>query len=67
MGHLINIVNNIVKECEKNQVLDTYLKTNPSPECAKQWEELVTTELVEINKTQQLWLVRITARIEILG
>ena len=58
MGHLINIINNIVKECGKNEVLDAYLKTNPSKEIAKKWEELVTTDLVEINKTQQLLLVQ---------
>ncbi|XP_043286921.1 serine/threonine-protein phosphatase 6 regulatory subunit 3 isoform X2 [Venturia canescens] len=56
MGHLIKIVRNIVKQCKKNEILDEYLKTNLSAECAKQWEELITTELTMISKTQELEL-----------
>jgi len=53
MGHLINIANNIVTQCEKNNILASFLKNNLSPECLSKWENLVNTQLVEINKIQQ--------------
>lgn len=57
MGHLINIANNIVIQCEKNNALDTFVKTNLSTECLNKWENLVNTKLVEINKTREIFLV----------
>ncbi|XP_012222165.1 serine/threonine-protein phosphatase 6 regulatory subunit 3 isoform X2 [Linepithema humile] len=53
MGHLINIANNIVTQCEKNNILASFLKNNLSPECLSKWENLVNTQLVEINKIHQ--------------
>lgn len=53
MGHLINIANNIVSQCEKNNILASFLKNNLSPECLSKWENLVNTQLVEINKVHQ--------------
>ncbi|XP_071649616.1 serine/threonine-protein phosphatase 6 regulatory subunit 3 isoform X2 [Temnothorax longispinosus] len=50
MGHLINIANNIVTQCEKNNILASFLKNNLSPECLTKWENLVSVQLVEINK-----------------
>ncbi|XP_046827950.1 serine/threonine-protein phosphatase 6 regulatory subunit 3 isoform X1 [Vespa crabro] len=61
MGHLINIANNIVIQCEKNNALDTFVKTNLSTECLNKWENLVNIKLVEINKTREIFLVRPTA------
>ncbi|XP_014598395.1 PREDICTED: serine/threonine-protein phosphatase 6 regulatory subunit 3 isoform X1 [Polistes canadensis] len=61
MGHLINIANNIVLQCEKNNALDTFVKTNLSTECLNKWEILVNTKLVEINKTRAIFLIRPTA------
>ncbi|XP_012286736.1 serine/threonine-protein phosphatase 6 regulatory subunit 3 isoform X2 [Orussus abietinus] len=52
MGHIINIANNIVSQCEKNNVLDTFLKVNLPTESRNKWETLVTTQLVEVNKAQ---------------
>ncbi|XP_011062031.1 PREDICTED: serine/threonine-protein phosphatase 6 regulatory subunit 3 isoform X4 [Acromyrmex echinatior] len=40
MGHLINIANNIVTQCEKNNILTSFLKNNVSPECLTRWENL---------------------------
>ncbi|XP_011266913.1 serine/threonine-protein phosphatase 6 regulatory subunit 3 isoform X2 [Camponotus floridanus] len=53
MGHLINIANNIVTQCEKSNILASFLKNNLSPECLSKWENLVNTQLVEINKVHQ--------------
>ncbi|XP_032690827.1 serine/threonine-protein phosphatase 6 regulatory subunit 3-like isoform X3 [Odontomachus brunneus] len=53
MGHLINIANDIVTQCEKSNILDSFLKNNLSPECLSKWEKLVSTQLVEINKIHQ--------------
>lgn len=53
MGHLINIANNIVNQCEKNNILASFLKNNLSPECLTKWESLVSVQLVEINKIHQ--------------
>lgn len=53
MGHLINIANNIVTQCEKNNILTSFLKNNVSPECLTRWENLVSVQLVEINKIHQ--------------
>lgn len=53
MGHLINIANDIVNQCKKSNILDSFLKNNLSPECLSKWEELVNTQLVEINKIHQ--------------
>lgn len=53
MGHLINIANNIVTQCEKNNILASFLKNNLSPECLTKWESLVSVQLVEINKIHQ--------------
>ncbi|XP_011866447.1 PREDICTED: serine/threonine-protein phosphatase 6 regulatory subunit 3 isoform X2 [Vollenhovia emeryi] len=53
MGHLINIANNIVIQCEKNNILASFLKNNLSPECLTKWENLVSVQLVEINKIHQ--------------
>ncbi|KAL0133154.1 hypothetical protein PUN28_000723 [Cardiocondyla obscurior] len=53
MGHLINIANNIVTQCEKNNILASFLKNNLSPECLTKWENLVSVQLVEINKVHQ--------------
>ncbi|KAG5309482.1 PP6R3 phosphatase, partial [Acromyrmex insinuator] len=53
MGHLINIANNIVSQCEKNNILTSFLKNNVSPECLTRWENLVSVQLVEINKIHQ--------------
>ncbi|XP_071574955.1 serine/threonine-protein phosphatase 6 regulatory subunit 3 isoform X2 [Temnothorax nylanderi] len=50
MGHLINIANNIVTQCEKNNILASFLKNNLSPECLTKWENLLSVQLVEINK-----------------
>ncbi|KAK2587988.1 hypothetical protein KPH14_004065 [Odynerus spinipes] len=61
MGHLINIANNIVIQCEKNSALDTFVKTNLSTEYLNKWENLVNNKLVEINKTREIFLVRPTA------
>lgn len=60
MGHLINIANDIVTQCEKSNILDSFLKNNLSPECLSKWEKLVSTQLVEINKIHQtVMMVRI--------
>ncbi|XP_018357809.1 PREDICTED: serine/threonine-protein phosphatase 6 regulatory subunit 3 isoform X2 [Trachymyrmex cornetzi] len=53
MGHLIKIANNIVTQCEKNNILTSFLKNNVSPECLTRWENLVSVQLVEINKIHQ--------------
>ncbi|XP_011329157.1 serine/threonine-protein phosphatase 6 regulatory subunit 3 isoform X2 [Ooceraea biroi] len=53
MGHLINIANNIVTQCEKSNILTSFLKNNLSPECLDKWESLVNTQLVEINKIHE--------------
>ncbi|XP_029664004.1 serine/threonine-protein phosphatase 6 regulatory subunit 3 isoform X2 [Formica exsecta] len=53
MGHLINIANNIVTQCEKSNILASFLKNNLSPECLSKWENLVNTQLMEINKVHQ--------------
>ncbi|XP_011636072.1 serine/threonine-protein phosphatase 6 regulatory subunit 3 isoform X1 [Pogonomyrmex barbatus] len=53
MGHLINIANNIVTQCEKSNILASFLKNNLSPECLTKWENLVSVQLVEINKIHQ--------------
>ncbi|XP_070152721.1 serine/threonine-protein phosphatase 6 regulatory subunit 3 isoform X2 [Polyergus mexicanus] len=53
MGHLINIANNIVTQCEKSNILASFLKNNLSPECLNKWENLVNTQLMEINKIHQ--------------
>ncbi|CAL1686532.1 unnamed protein product [Lasius platythorax] len=53
MGHLINIANNIVTQCEKSNILASFLKNNLSPECLSKWKNLVNTQLVEINKIHQ--------------
>ncbi|XP_018400656.1 PREDICTED: serine/threonine-protein phosphatase 6 regulatory subunit 3 isoform X2 [Cyphomyrmex costatus] len=53
MGHLINIANNIVTQCEKNNILTSFLKNNVTPECLTRWENLVSVQLVEINKVHQ--------------
>ncbi|KAL6425582.1 hypothetical protein ACFW04_009614 [Cataglyphis niger] len=53
MGHLINIANNIVTQCEKSNILASFLKNNLSPECLSKWENLVNTQLMEINKIHQ--------------
>ncbi|XP_012539454.1 serine/threonine-protein phosphatase 6 regulatory subunit 3 isoform X2 [Monomorium pharaonis] len=53
MGHLINIANNIVTQCERSNILASFLKNNLSPECLTKWEELVSIQLVEINKIHQ--------------
>lgn len=59
MGHLINIANNIVSQCEKSNILTSFLKNNLSPECLDKWENLVNTQLVEINKIHEtLMMVR---------
>lgn len=50
MGHLINIMNNIVVQCEKSNILVSFLKNNLSLECLSKWKNLVNTQLVEINK-----------------
>lgn len=57
MGHLINIANNIVKKSEKSEELSKYLKENVPQECFEKWEALVNTQLAEINKTHQIFLV----------
>lgn len=59
MGHLINIANNIVNQCEKNENLDKFLKDNLSSECFNKWDNFVNVELTKINKTHQILLVRI--------
>ncbi|XP_025993083.1 serine/threonine-protein phosphatase 6 regulatory subunit 3 isoform X2 [Solenopsis invicta] len=53
MGHLINIANNIVTQCERNNILASFLKNNLSPECLTKWEDLVSVQLVEINKIHE--------------
>ncbi|KAH0946482.1 hypothetical protein HN011_011282 [Eciton burchellii] len=53
MGHLINIANNIVTQCEKSNILSSFLKNNLSRECLDKWESLVNTQLVEINKIHE--------------
>ncbi|XP_025163429.1 serine/threonine-protein phosphatase 6 regulatory subunit 3 isoform X2 [Harpegnathos saltator] len=53
MGHLINIANDIVSQCEKSNILNSFLKNNLSSECLSKWEKLVSTQLVEINKIHQ--------------
>lgn len=56
MGHLINIANNIVTQCEKNNVLEGYLKANLSSDCLNKWEALATNQLADINKTHKIYL-----------
>ena len=56
MGHLIDIANNLVAQCEKNNVLNNFLKTNLPAETLSKWETFITTELEEINKTQRIML-----------
>ncbi|XP_029171427.1 serine/threonine-protein phosphatase 6 regulatory subunit 3 isoform X2 [Nylanderia fulva] len=57
MGHLINIANNIVGQCEKSNILASFLRNNLSPECLSKWENLVNTQLVEINKIHQTMMM----------
>lgn len=57
MGHLINIANNIASQCEKSNILDSFLKSNLLPECLSKWEKLVSTQLAEINKIHQTVIV----------
>lgn len=57
MGHLINIANNIVKKAEKSEDFDRFLKDNIPAESLHKWEALVNTQLAEINKTHQIFLV----------
>lgn len=40
MGHLINIVKDIVQQCKQSEGLDKFLKDNLSPECLNKWEKL---------------------------
>ncbi|XP_017753161.1 PREDICTED: serine/threonine-protein phosphatase 6 regulatory subunit 3 isoform X2 [Eufriesea mexicana] len=54
MGHLINIANNIVNQCEKSEHLNKFLKDNLLPECLNNWENFVNVELTKINKTHQI-------------
>lgn len=56
MGHLINIVNNIVSKCKKDSALDNFVKMNLSPEYLNKWEDLVNNKLVEINKTREIFV-----------
>ncbi|KAG7211282.1 hypothetical protein KM043_010587 [Ampulex compressa] len=56
MGHLINIADNIVNQCEKYDILDNFLKTNLSTDTHSKWTNFVTKELAEINKTHQIFL-----------
>ncbi|XP_046411016.1 serine/threonine-protein phosphatase 6 regulatory subunit 3 isoform X1 [Neodiprion fabricii] len=56
MGHLINIANNIVTQCEKNNILQSFLKTNLSPDCLTKWEALATNQLADINKIHKIYL-----------
>ncbi|XP_024944223.1 serine/threonine-protein phosphatase 6 regulatory subunit 3 isoform X2 [Cephus cinctus] len=55
MGHLINIANNIVAQCEESNV-NNFLQANLSSECLNKWEALVSNQLAEINKTHQIQL-----------
>lgn len=57
MGHLINIANNIVAQCEKSNELESYLKGNLSSDCMTKWEALATNQLADINKTHKIYLV----------
>lgn len=57
MGHLINIANNIVKQRERSENLDKFLKNNLLLECLNKWENFVNVELTKINKTHQILLV----------
>ncbi|XP_012257302.2 serine/threonine-protein phosphatase 6 regulatory subunit 3 isoform X2 [Athalia rosae] len=56
MGHLINIANNIVTQCEKSNVLEAFLKANLSPDCLNKWEALASNQLADINKTHKICL-----------
>ncbi|XP_015119641.1 serine/threonine-protein phosphatase 6 regulatory subunit 3 isoform X2 [Diachasma alloeum] len=56
MGHLIGVANNIVKQSEKCEGLEKFLKTNITTECFNQWDNLVNTQLAEINDTHQILL-----------
>lgn len=58
MGHLISIANNIVKQAEKCENFDKFLKTNVDKVTYEKWESLVNTQLAEINKTNEILLVR---------
>lgn len=57
MGHLINIANNIVTQCGKNNILASFLKNNLSPECLSKWENFVYTQLAEANKIQHMLMI----------
>ncbi|XP_033210876.1 serine/threonine-protein phosphatase 6 regulatory subunit 3 isoform X2 [Belonocnema kinseyi] len=56
MGHLIDIANNLVTQCEKNNVFNNFLKANVPAETLTNWENFVSTELEDINKTQRIML-----------
>lgn len=56
MGHLISIANNIVKQTEKSEKLDKFLKNNIDKSCYDKWNDLVNNQLAEINKTNEILL-----------
>lgn len=56
MGHLICIANNIVKQTEKSEKLDKFLKDNIDKICYDKWNDLVNNQLAEINKTNEILL-----------
>lgn len=56
MGHLIELANYIVEECEKNSAFNDFLKAKMPEETFTQWETFVVEQLAEINKLQRIML-----------
>ncbi|KAJ8666865.1 hypothetical protein QAD02_008527 [Eretmocerus hayati] len=56
MGHLITIVNDLVKRCEDCEELSQFLKANMTLELMQDWESFKSSKLDEINKKEQMTL-----------
>lgn len=56
MGHLINIANNVVQECEKTVALKTFIEGSLAEDTQSAWENFIKGPLAESNRQQQIVL-----------
>lgn len=57
MGHLIELANHVVEQCEKNRAFNDFFLYKLPEETLDQWVNFVAEPLGEINKIQQIMLV----------
>ncbi|XP_043482300.1 serine/threonine-protein phosphatase 6 regulatory subunit 3 isoform X2 [Leptopilina heterotoma] len=56
MGHLIELANHVVEQCEKNRAFNDFFLYKLPEETLDQWVNFVAEHLGEINKIQQIML-----------